>query len=176
MISDPRKVVGAKVNALASSVTHISECKRLFGAIAKYKRVNGIVKKVLTAQPTSGRASTSLDAELVLLEPNRRLITKTLKLNRIKLGHLQINAPNASESLSSNINGPCEDGQYPQTKEVTVHDAHWEIEEVSSSIGGSLEVRRWFSKMHDGGEVNEGQGLSNYSLLDCFLSMFPSNH
>ncbi len=61
MVQDSRKTVGAQVNTLATSVTNTVECRRLFGASFKSKRVNGIVKKVTVTQPASGRASTTLE-------------------------------------------------------------------------------------------------------------------
>ncbi len=63
MVQDSRKTVGAQVNNLATSVTNNVECRRLFGASFKPKRVKGIVKNVSATQPVSGRASIAFDVE-----------------------------------------------------------------------------------------------------------------
>lgn len=58
--SDPRRIVGAEFNCLASKLTSHPECNRLFGALSKTRRVNGIFLRVALNRPLSGRATTSL--------------------------------------------------------------------------------------------------------------------
>lgn len=59
---DPRKQVGASVLTLATNVTHLKECQRLFGSNAKSHLLKGIVLEVVfdTSQP---RTKTFIDVE-----------------------------------------------------------------------------------------------------------------
>lgn len=65
---DPRRNAGCEVNTHASDGTSKLECHRLFGILAKTKRVNGVVLKVFLNGPTSGRASTQLDVNWTIVD------------------------------------------------------------------------------------------------------------
>ena len=67
---DPRKVVGNTVQTKATFVTHLSECSRRFGSLAKTKLLDGVVTEVeVVRNPTTNRSSTLIHANWIL-DPN----------------------------------------------------------------------------------------------------------
>ena len=144
-LSDPRRVVGANVNTLASAVTNYAECRRLYGSNARTKRINGIVRRVNVTRPLSGRCSTTLEV-IWSLTVNRTKIT-TLKLNRIKpvtVESAQIAQMSQNETVSESqehiqrVNNTI----VPNTNyssSFVVNDAAWLREEVYSPIRGAIQ-------------------------------------
>ena len=63
MSPDTKKTIGGKISALASHVTHLSECHRRYGSNAKTKRVSGTVLSVEIRPTKTGRSSTWIHAE-----------------------------------------------------------------------------------------------------------------
>jgi len=153
---------------LATAVTSLQECRRLYGANAKTHRINGNVQEVIHDRPLSGRASTSLKVEWII-KPGRDQVkkTNTLKLNRIRLGHIDPHEPETTET---------EDASQLEISSTNVHDVDWYEEEVSVPIGGSDISMNWKLKMNDDGTLSESSGLKEYTLLDIFLSLFPTTH
>ena len=100
--SDLRRVIGAHINTIATAVTSISECKRLYGGLAKTKRVNGIVRRVIVNDPPSGPASTAL--EVIWTISDNRTKTCTIKLDLIKAGEYTPSSQIKSQSQNENDN------------------------------------------------------------------------
>lgn len=182
--SDPRRVVGAHVNTLATAVTHISKCRRLYGSSAKTKRINGIVQRVIVNQPASGRASWSLEVLWSLSENETK--TMNLKSNRIKHGHVGTSSTQAASQATSDQIAENEQGEFTQnvsesqmatqTESTTIHDVTWLRENVTTPICGAIVRREWSAQMHDGNRLVEGCGIESYRLVDIFFSLFPMHH
>ena len=66
MSQDPRKIIGAKISALACHVTSLAECSRRYGSNAKRKRIEGVVKAVEGRQTKTGRTSCYIHGEFDL--------------------------------------------------------------------------------------------------------------
>ena len=66
MSQDPRKIIGAKISALAYHVTSLAECSRRYGSNAKRKRIEGVVKAVEGRQTKTGRTSCYIHGEFDL--------------------------------------------------------------------------------------------------------------
>jgi len=93
--------------------------------------------------------------------------TNTLKLNRIRLGHID---PFEAETTET------EDSSQNEISSTNVHDVDWCEEEVRVPIGGSNIPVNWKLKMNDDGTFSENRWLKEYTLLDIFLSVFPTTH
>ena len=67
---DPRKVIGNVVQTKAMYVTHLSECHRRFGSLAKTKVLEGVVTNVENiTNPGTNRTSTWIHANWII-DPN----------------------------------------------------------------------------------------------------------
>ena len=65
--TDDRCIVGARVHAKATQVTHLEECSRRYGSDAKTKRVSGTVVSVeLLSRPEKTRKSCFITADYEL--------------------------------------------------------------------------------------------------------------
>ncbi len=166
------------MNTLASAVTNIAACRRLYGSSGKTKRVNGIVRRFIVNRPTSGRTSTTLEATWTLSETRSKIVA--LKLNRIKSGtvqetesqptaqppsQLESNATGESLLLSGTVEMQSHINSH-QPESVTVHGITWTREEILSHIQGPIQVTICSIEMNDGNRIVEGGGSANYTTLD----------
>ena len=102
--TDPRRMEGGKVHALACHVANLSECNRRYGSNAKSKLVNGRVVSVQNRPTATGRASTMVRAMYKLSQQE----TKEAELNirSVKEGWVEgpnFDATNARASKPSNV-------------------------------------------------------------------------
>ena len=81
---DPRRVVGAKVTARATYVSHPAECNRRYGSLAKSKWLVGTVLQVVVTRATEPgkRSSTKIMAEYELGGGQKKV--KTIALSSVK--------------------------------------------------------------------------------------------
>lgn len=179
--SDPRRVVGALVNTLATAVTHMSKCKRLYGSAARTKRVNGIVKKVIVNQPPTGRASWHLEVLWTLTPIETKLLVSNT--NRIKHGHINDTVELSQDTFATDFAGLASQNSHTdddlsasQHETVTIHDVNWVRENVTTPMNGVTTRKLWILKMQDGNQLVQAGGFRSYRIVDIFISLFPMHH
>lgn len=124
--TDPRRVVGARVQTLASFVVHVTRCHEWFGSLASTTKVFGIVKEVIT-EVKKGRNYTSLR---VLWTVNGREIEKTMGTINI-----QIYVPNIQDGDETETDN---DFTQESQTDVVYHDTPWCSEDVTEPVGGPV--------------------------------------
>jgi hypothetical protein len=197
---DSRRVPGNRVHTKAVRVTSLSECKRLYGALAKVQLVSGTVRNVL--QPViSGRKSTTIEASWEL---SCGIKVSGVSIHSVKAGNAPQGTPVSQyiqEEASKNLASPAEETEVSDeidapvnnllclsqaaesiensdsaAQKILSHGYEWVEEPVLAPIGGSDCYRNWYVRGWDGTDICEGADTSGRAPLDYFFDMFPHKH
>lgn len=135
-LPDARGLVGATVNAKYTHITSFKECQRIYGALAKSKRVSGTVLEVLTST-VNGRARNLLKVEWDLYG---RKIVKTLGLCCVKARWTSASELDQRERSCEPPPSDSEDGDEDCQHQLAKEGAHSSPGRGCSDVSGESEA------------------------------------
>ena len=177
---DGRREVGATVRVKAIAVTSPSECKRRYGTLWKSQTVTGVVQRVVTPPPGTGK-HVSIVAEWFFGDSSK---VKEVKLGNVTLVTAVNNNTGVSQgenSLSSRLPPAQSAAVNPQVSSrpqgnaslertavnrddvttravfVTSHGVEWTAKDIRLPLNGFVPRRHWSVSQFTGQEIGENQ-------------------
>ena len=192
---DPRKVVNARIHAKVTHITCMSQCSRLYGALAKTKYLDGTVTRVLVDQ-TIKRARTFIEA--VWFYNKQKQVIKQIALCNVIAGPTlaTLAAERLSKEQEKSIDKLVQQDSWDQEESLdedqsnvfdgevedmssniaqSAQNVDWHIVEVTTPIGGPIQRRYWHVRTC-AGDIIRGGGVSTNKLFFYFMTMFPHKH